>query len=279
VRLVSYNIGYGVGRDGHMNLDRIAEAVDGADVIALQEVERFWPRSGMVDQTRELAKRLPEYWWVFGANIDLHSPHTVPGEEADRRRQFGNMLLARRPLLASRNLPLPRCAHLPFTMQRGAIEGIVPTESGTLRVYSTHLCYLQADTRRAQIETIAGAHRAAPREGGSWNGHHPDRAVGWAVGDEPRVPDEAVVMGDMNFLPGSDEYRDYFSPESAPPGSLLDAWAVAGNDEAGGATKPDHGRIDYALISRGLVERVTATWVDHEADGSDHQPLWLEIAI
>ncbi len=86
-----------------MDLDRIADAIDGADVVALQEVERHWPRSEMLDQPKELAKRLPEYWWVFGANIDLHSRDTVSGEEADRRRQFGNMLMARRPILASRN--------------------------------------------------------------------------------------------------------------------------------------------------------------------------------
>jgi endonuclease/exonuclease/phosphatase family metal-dependent hydrolase len=279
MRLVSYNIGYGIGRDGHMNLDRIADAVDGADVIALQEVERFWPRSGMVDQPRELAKRLPEYWWVFGANIDLHSPETVPGEESDRRRQFGNLLLARRPILASRNIALPRCSHLPFTMQRGAIEGIVATGEETLRVYSTHLCYLQPSTRRLQIEAIAGMHRRAADEGGTWAGVHPDKAVGWVVGDEPAVPHEAVVMGDMNFLPDSAEYQDYFSPESAKPCGLVDAWAAAGRNEEDGVTKPDHGRIDYALISPSLSERIAAAWVDQDADGSDHQPLWLELDV
>ena len=119
MRFVTYNVGYGMSRNGGGNLDRIAEAVDGADVIALQEVERFWPRSGMVDQPRQLGKRLPGYWWVFGPNIDLHSSETFPGEEADRRRQFGNMLLARRPILASRNIALACCSHLPFSMAAG----------------------------------------------------------------------------------------------------------------------------------------------------------------
>jgi len=53
VRLASYNIQYGRGRDGVFDLQRIATAVDGADVIALQEVERYWQRSGMRDQPRE----------------------------------------------------------------------------------------------------------------------------------------------------------------------------------------------------------------------------------
>ncbi len=36
--------------DGELSLDRIADMVRGADVIALQEVERFWKRTGMTDQ-------------------------------------------------------------------------------------------------------------------------------------------------------------------------------------------------------------------------------------
>ncbi len=38
---VSYNIQYGTGREGVVDLARIARAVQGADVIAPQEVERF----------------------------------------------------------------------------------------------------------------------------------------------------------------------------------------------------------------------------------------------
>ena len=46
----SYNIQYGTGKDGRVDLARIADAVKEADVIALQEVERHWPRTGDVDQ-------------------------------------------------------------------------------------------------------------------------------------------------------------------------------------------------------------------------------------
>ena len=59
MRLVSYNIQFGRGLDLRFDLDRIAAAVNGADVIALQEVERFAVRSGMTDQASELARRLP----------------------------------------------------------------------------------------------------------------------------------------------------------------------------------------------------------------------------
>ena len=71
MRFLTYNIGYGMSRNGGGNLDRIAEAVDGADVIALQEVERFWPRSGMVDQPRQLGRRLPV---LVGVRLEHRSP-------------------------------------------------------------------------------------------------------------------------------------------------------------------------------------------------------------
>ncbi len=61
MKLVSYNIQYGRGRDGVFDLQRIVDAIAGADVIALQEVERYWQRSGMVDQSREIAGLLRDY--------------------------------------------------------------------------------------------------------------------------------------------------------------------------------------------------------------------------
>ena len=61
MKFVTYNIQYGLGRDGRYDLDRTARAVEGADVIALQEVERFWKRSGDVDEVAGLAERLPDF--------------------------------------------------------------------------------------------------------------------------------------------------------------------------------------------------------------------------
>ena len=41
MKFVSYNIQYGTGKDGRIDLSRIAAEVGDADVIALQEVDRF----------------------------------------------------------------------------------------------------------------------------------------------------------------------------------------------------------------------------------------------
>ena len=49
-KIVTYNIQFGRGRDEKINLDRIVNSVQGADIVALQEVDRYWSRSGNIDQ-------------------------------------------------------------------------------------------------------------------------------------------------------------------------------------------------------------------------------------
>jgi len=274
MQFVTYNIQYGRGRDGRFDLDRISAAVDGADVIALQEVERFWPRSGMVDQVRMLAKRLPEYWWTFGANLDLFSPVGFPGEASDRRRQFGNLILSRTPVLASRNIALPRIPGADQTMQRGALEAIVTTPTGRhLRVYSSHLTYRSAAARRRQIETICAEHHRALEEGGAWAGAHPS-ADGWMMEANPEMPQSAVVLGDMNFSVGEPEYRLLFDDPTTP---FVDAWTIARGDDD--TPTHDAGHIDHGWVTDDIAATVTSARVDTAAAGSDHQPVWFSLDL
>jgi len=41
MRVVTYNMRFGWGLDGRVDLERIVNSVRDADIIALQEVERF----------------------------------------------------------------------------------------------------------------------------------------------------------------------------------------------------------------------------------------------
>ena len=273
MRFVTYNIHYGFGRDGNNDLERIADAVDGADVIALQEVERYWPRSGMVDQVARISKLLPDYWVAYGANIDLHSSVSFPGEANTARRQFGNMLLSRRPILASQNVALPRPPDQPQTMQRGALEVAIATAHGRpVRVYSVHLDYLSAVTRRVQLEALCKHHNRYSHQGGPWRGIH---AVddGWIIGDEPATSDCAILLGDLNVDAADIEYSDALSTMR----SFQDAWALAGSNGSG-ATK-DGQRIDHCWLSSGLAGAVRRAWVDNDSTGSDHQPAWFELEL
>ncbi len=108
---VSYNIQWGTGKDGRVDLARIVGEIGAADVIALQEVERFWTRSHQSDQAAELAALFPEHHWVYGPGLDLDgSQRDEQGRLLCRRRQFGNRLLSRGPILASRHPLLPKRA-------------------------------------------------------------------------------------------------------------------------------------------------------------------------
>ncbi|TIS96042.1 MAG: EEP domain-containing protein, partial [Mesorhizobium sp.] len=89
MKLVSYNIQYGFGSDTRYDLSRAARLVAGADIIALQEVERHWQRSNFDDQPEVLSRLLPGYHWVYGPAFDMDASEWRDGHLVNRRRQFG----------------------------------------------------------------------------------------------------------------------------------------------------------------------------------------------
>lgn len=287
MRLVTYNIQYGKGKDGRFDLPRIAGEVRGADLIALQEVERFWRRSGLADQAAELAALLPEYHWVYGPGLDMDaSLREANGHVVSRRRQFGNMILSRQPILASRNFLLPKFGTVvQYSLQRAALEAVVDTAAGPVRFYSVHLTHLADATRSAQVDALLDVHRRAPAEGGAWCGTHPDPA--WTQdGPAPPMPRAAVLMGDFNFDPSSPLYDRIVSPWSPEYGRMngidgfVDAWVATGHGEREGVTC--HGvhagqRIDFCFVSTVLASRLGRCEIDDRAQGSDHQPVWVDL--
>jgi endonuclease/exonuclease/phosphatase family metal-dependent hydrolase len=280
MKFVSYNIQYGLGKDGRYDLERIASAVADADLIALQEVECFWQRSGMVDQPVEIARHLPDFHWVYGANLDMDASEAgEDGHPTHRRRQFGNMILSRLPIISSRNHLLPKFGAVnQHTMQRGALEVVVDIPGvGATRVYSTHLCHLTAGTRLPQVDFLLAMHRNAAAEGGAWSGGHPNPDAGWTEGVMPPMPENAILMGDFNFKPTDPEYAKFVGPWSEeygrviPLAGFVDSWVAAGHDEQEGVTC-DGKRIDYLFASSPLAHHIQSAAIDANATGSDHQP-------
>ncbi len=298
MKFVTYNIQYGLGRDGRYDLDRTARVVEGADVIALQEVERFWKRSGMADQVAELTDRLPDHYWVFGPGLDVDASYRdESGHLVNRRRQHGTMLMSRTPIISSRSFPLPKYGALKqYSKHLALLEGVIKTPAGPIRLYSVHLNVLSKDTRAPQIEAILNVHARASGEGGAWSGGHPKPASGWTEGGEPPMPREVVLMGDMNITPDSSEYDSFIGPMSPRHGRLnrrdgfVDAWVAAGHAEDEGVTyqanaestepgQEDGRRLDYCFVTAGLADRVCGAHIDQVADASDHQPLWVDIDL
>lgn len=296
MRLVTYNIQYSLGKDGRYDLSRIAEAIDGADIIALQEVERGWRRTSHADQPRELAGLLGQrYFWVYGPAFDIdRSTRNPDGTVTNRRRQFGPMLLSRTPILSSRLHLLPKLeslSHLNF--DTGALEAVIDSVCGALRVYSLHLGYLSRRERLLQIDTLHEIQHRSQSTGGAWCG--PDAAIEeWGEGEPPPPePVHTVMMGDFNAEPDTSEYEQLAGERNPRVGRVvhadrfIDVWrAVAGHDQAcvtqqkGMQPDPSHDRrVDYCFVSPGLKSRIKDAWVDTDALGSDHQPCWFEIDL
>ena len=289
MQLITYNIQYGRGKDEKFNLKRIVAEIKGADLIALQEVERFWSRSGNVDQPLEIARLLGDYYWVYGAGVDLHVD-SPPGTAAksNRRRQFGNMLLSKSPIVSSRNHLLPKYASMgPMSLQRNALECVVDTAHGPVRFYSVHLTHLTAETRMPQVERLLEIHRQARVEGAAITGG--ELKAEWTQdGMPPPAGGDAVLLGDFNFEPDSDEYALITGPVSpyggrvVNPEGFVDAWVEAGHDAEDGISADIYGRpvkLDYCFVSAGLRGLIRGAEIDDKAIGSDHQPLKISIDL
>lgn len=284
MRLASYNIQYGKGKDERFDLDRIVAELGERDLIALQEVETHVARSGMVHQAQEIAARLPGMHWVYGPGIDLDA---ATPEAPGRRRQFGNMVLSRWPILSSINHTLPKIAlHGIFHLQRTLVECVIDAPSGPLRFCSVHLDHVSTDTRMPQVaymkDVLLRGHERGASAGGAMNDPT------WFDRPLPPQPMTAIVMGDMNFAPGGPEYTALLGDVSGFHGrtirahGLADAWTLAGHEEAAGDTIPREGRaprrIDHCFVTTDLADKVKAMGIGEDAVGSDHQPIFVTLA-
>jgi endonuclease/exonuclease/phosphatase family metal-dependent hydrolase len=301
MKIVTYNIQFGLGRDGHFDLERVAGDVDGADVIALQEVERHWKRSGDIDQVARLGEILNRYYWAYGPYFDVDaSAPRLDGTIENVRRQFGNMILSKTPILSTRLFPLPKSAlRQRHNMVVGVFEGVVKLRNdGALRIYNAHLGARSQHDRVAQILSIRDTIRRAPAEGGAWTGdlaHTLWERHGQTLWEEdatpPPMPESFVLLGDFNLEAKDPEYDYLVGPRDGDLGRLsskeefIDTWVAAGHDEGDGATySTQHSngdvqdmRIDYAFVDQTMEKRVLGARIDGAAQGSDHQPYWVEL--
>jgi endonuclease/exonuclease/phosphatase family metal-dependent hydrolase len=248
VRLVTFNTHHGVGDDGRHDLPRLATvlAAADADLICLQEVDRhFGGRSEDVDQALLLSRAL-DMQLAWGPAID------EPRRDEGLRRQYGNALLSRLPILISDVHPLPGSGE-----PRSALRTMVELDGAALWVTTTHLSTRSPEERAEQIAAIAQLH-TEPMETG-------------------------VLVGDFNADPRAPELARL-------TGRFTDAWELAPDreDRAGwrfwqarrGGTHParrPHRRIDQVWVSPGVG--VSRAHVLDGAGASDHLPLVVDLEV
>jgi endonuclease/exonuclease/phosphatase family metal-dependent hydrolase len=287
MKLLSYNIQYGKGKDDQYDTERIVGEIGDADLVALQEVERFWARSGNMDQVARITAAMPDHYWVYGPGVDLHADQQSARNKG-ARRQFGNLILSRFPIISSRHHLLPKYGSIgPLSIQRSTIEASIICGKHRIRFYSIHLTHLSPETRLPQINRLLEIHRDAIHEGFPISGNL--KGMDWESGvNDQTVPADAVIMGDFNFQPDSEEYLRMVGPISYDgshiinPAGFVDAWLESGQDKMSGTTGQVKGvaaRLDYCFVSTSLKQQIISCRVDEQATGSDHQPLWVDIDI
>ena len=283
MRLLTWNIQWGRGMDGRVDLARLLAAVRAMgefDVICLQEVAVNFPGlPGSVgeDEMAILAAGLPGHAPVFAAATDL--PDGRGG-----RRLFGNAIFSRLPVgqVFRHLLPWAVDAEVP-SMQRVLLEVVLETETAPLRVMTTHLEYYSLPQRQAQIDAIrrlhaeACAHARRPRPGKG--------EAGGSFEVRPR-PASAILCGDMNFPAEAAERRRLLSPFEDPIPAFRDSWEVLHPDRPHAPTVGIHkvdfvdrpSCFDFVFVTEDLAPRLVGLGIDAVTSASDHQPVWIDLA-
>lgn len=294
MRVVTYNIQWGKGKDEIVDLDRIARTISSADVACLQEVERNWREIEHTDQVARLAALLPDHYFAFAPSVDIRDSRV---QDRSARRQYGLLTLSRWPILSTRSFPLPKYPVYGSMADQCCLqESVVRAGGQGIRIYNTHLSYLSGRQRQIQASEVMQIIADSPRQGGPVAGPgvpSSEYRHDWiAVGPDELtdMPRSAILMGDFNSRPNSREYDLIVGEADAHYGRLpemelmSDVLTLAGVPENEGLTHPEADgtgffRIDHVFVTGDLVPKVRRAWIDETADGSDHQPVFAELDL
>ena len=218
------------------------------DIVGLQEVDRFWARSGYQDEPAVLSAALGMAHRCYAANLDH-----PPDDHSDRRHQYGTLILSRFPIATCSNTPLPREG---AAEQRGLTLAVIDVKGVTLRFYNTHLHTTESD-RRLQTAAIAQAIDAA-------------------------APRPMVVAGDFNARPEAKELEPIFFrlTDAWTKAGARTADNPDGQTSPSQLTGGPRSRIDYVLVSPSIDVRAARVIVDEKTRlASDHYPVVADLRL
>ncbi len=291
MRLLTWNVQWCCGLDRRVDVARIvreAQSFADFDVLCLQEVAVHYPGlpgAPAHDQPALLRELLPGYALFYGPAVDERGPD-------GQRQQFGNLIASRLPVahIAHHMLPYPADAGKK-SMARSCSVATVCTAFGPVRVMTAHLEFYSRRQRAAQVQALRELHAQACEQAA----FPPlDDTSGWPFQNKLHTRD-AILCGDWNLEPGSDEYLALQQPFEAtdtlstPDGdradALFDAWTVAHPGQPHAPTfqlfdrcyRPAPITVDYVLVSEGLRARVKRVEVDLQTQASDHQSVLIEL--
>jgi endonuclease/exonuclease/phosphatase family metal-dependent hydrolase len=279
VRIITWNIQWGLGIDSRVNLARMvgdAQKLADFDVLCLQEVSDNFSSlegNGGENQFEALAALLPGYTAVEGVALDV--PDGIGG-----RRRFGNMILSRLPAAQVLRYTLPWEAAPTRNMPRLLLEAAVETPSGPVRIMTTHLEYSSGTLRRAQVEGIREAHRTACERTVTMREEGPGTYTLFPTAAS------AVLTGDFNMRPEDPVKRRISDPFAGGAPALVDAWSAAHGDAPHPesfclyeqSSGPPH-CCDFMFVTEDLAPKIRRIVYEQGTQASDHQPVLLELDL
>lgn len=214
LRILTWNLHAGIGSDGRLDVARIAAEITALDpdLVALQEVDAYRPRTGFVAQWRVYGQ-LTGLNAFFGPNVLAYGQgEGPPGHPGRWIEQYGNAVLTKWAARAVENHPLTDSSHGDGDQEpRGCLE----VEAGPATWLCTHWG-LHPETRRGQSRDVCALAAA-------------------------RAPRPVAILGDLNAAS--------ISAEVSPLRTrFLDTGAGAGPTFP--AAQPER-RIDYCFLPKG----------------------------
>ena len=247
LRVLSYNIHYGVGMDSEKNLQRIADVINelNPDIVGLQEVAD----STMVATLGQMTNM----FGVFGASTEKEPPNLfnllgIPIPKA--QLHYGDGILSKYPFQYIGNLSIPSasssryeamCIELEITTER--------TKKRSVRFITTHFDYLETigsnAAREASVEVIEEA--------------FVDDSLGITY----------ILTGDLNATPNSSilerlERKGWVQEDLGK--KILTVPSVAPVKQ-----------IDYVLVRPKTKWRIVDIIVVEEEQASDHRPILMTL--
>ncbi|MBB4286833.1 endonuclease/exonuclease/phosphatase family protein [Roseospira goensis] len=197
LRVATYNVHACVGLDRRRDVRRVARVLGelDADIIGLQEV--LGPGADLEDMTvwpltSDSDSRDIDQLAVFADTLAYEARAGANLLRAGRR--YGNALLSRHPIVTARRLDLAQDGREP----RGAIDALVRTPGGPLRVVVTHFG-LAGPERAWQADRLAALLETPHAEAG-------------------QPPAGTVLLGDFNDMwPPSPTYGPLIDRQGSQP--------------------------------------------------------------
>lgn len=254
MRFASFNLLSGMSlADGRYDADRLRSAAKtlDADVVGLQEVDRYQPRTSGLDQTRLVAEALgAEHWRFVPALVGTPGGVWRPAGKADEagtEASYGVGLVSRYPLSDWRVLRMaPARVRAPVMIPgsrqliwlddepRVALSATVTTPTGRLTVCAVHLSFVPG-----------------------WNGDQLRRVTKHLRS----LPGPRILLGDLNMPP--------------PVPRLLTGWTTLARARTYPSPDPRI-QLDHVL-GHGALPPVLSVSTP-ELQVSDHRALVVELA-